>query len=216
MSKMNAQKNRSNKNTLLKVIILGDGGVGKSCLMNRYVNNKFDNHAFHTIGVEFLNKEIEINNETYTLQIWDTAGQERFRSLRTPFYRGSDICMLTFALDDKTSFNNLKVWRNEFLYYADIKDGNLFPFIVVANKLDIESREVSEEEARNWCKENGDMPYIETSARDAINVDGAFSMAVDIWLNLEEAMDRCANYGEGTIKLNVFQNKKQLCCRGTV
>lgn len=68
-------------------------------------------------------------------QIWDTAGQERFRSLRTPFYRGSDICMLTFALDDKTSFNNLKVWRNEFLYYADIKDGNLFPFIVVANKV---------------------------------------------------------------------------------
>ncbi|CAH1400885.1 unnamed protein product [Nezara viridula] len=82
--------------------------------------------------------------------------------------------------------------------------------------LDIESREVSEEEARNWCKENGDMPYIETSARDAINVDGAFSTAVDIWLNLEEAMDRCANYGEGTIKLNMFQNKKVLCCRGAV
>lgn len=210
---MNSHKS---KNSLLKVIILGDGGVGKSCLMNRYVNNKFDDHSFHTIGVEFMNKEIEVNGETYTLQIWDTAGQERFRSLRTPFYRGSDICMLTYAVDDKASFNNLKMWRNEFLYYADIKDGKSFPFIVVANKVDIEGREVSEEEARVWCKENGDMPYIETSARDAINVDSAFSTAVDIWISLEEAMDRLGTYGEGTIKLNRFQNKKTTYCCAVV
>ena len=71
----------------LKVIILGDGAVGKSALMNRFVNNKFDSTSFHTIGVEFLNKEVTVNNDFYTLQIWDTAGQERFKSLRTPFYR---------------------------------------------------------------------------------------------------------------------------------
>lgn len=59
----------SNKNTLLKVVILGDGGVGKSCLMNRFVSNHFDEHSFHTIGVEFLNKDIEVDNETYTLQV---------------------------------------------------------------------------------------------------------------------------------------------------
>lgn len=66
---MTSHKSQSSKNSLLKVIILGDGGVGKSCLMNRYVNNKFDDHSFHTIGVEFLNKEIEVNSETYTLQV---------------------------------------------------------------------------------------------------------------------------------------------------
>jgi GTPase SAR1 family protein len=59
----------TNKNTLLKVVILGDGGVGKSCLMNRFVSNQFDEHSFHTIGVEFLNKDIEIDGETYTLQV---------------------------------------------------------------------------------------------------------------------------------------------------
>lgn len=58
-----------NKNTLLKVVILGDGGVGKSCLMNRFVSNQFDEHSFHTIGVEFLNKDLEVNGETYTLQV---------------------------------------------------------------------------------------------------------------------------------------------------
>ena len=77
----------ASKPNFLKVIILGDGAVGKSALMNRFVNNKFDSQSFHTIGVEFLNKEVTVKNESYTLQIWDTAGQERFKSLRTPFYR---------------------------------------------------------------------------------------------------------------------------------
>lgn len=70
---------RPTKTTLLKVVILGDGGVGKSCLMNRFVTNVFDENSFHTIGVEFLNKDIEVDGEKYTLQIWDTAGQERFK-----------------------------------------------------------------------------------------------------------------------------------------
>jgi Ras-related protein Rab-9A len=63
------------KNTLLKVVILGDGGVGKSCLMNRFVSNHFDEHSFHTIGVEFLNKDIEINGEVYTLQVSIASNQ---------------------------------------------------------------------------------------------------------------------------------------------
>jgi len=129
------QNRNSQRSTLLKVVILGDGGVGKSCLMNRFVSNHFDEHSFHTIGVEFLNKDIEINGEAYTLQIWDTAGQERFKTLRTPFYRGSDICLLTYAVDDRTSFRNLALWRSEFLKYADVQEGSTFPFIVVGNKV---------------------------------------------------------------------------------
>lgn len=131
----NLQNRNSQRSTLLKVVILGDGGVGKSCLMNRFVSNHFDEHNFHTIGVEFLNKDIEINGESYTLQIWDTAGQERFKTLRTPFYRGSDICLLTYAVDDGTSFKNLSHWRSEFLYYADVHEASTFPFIVVGNKV---------------------------------------------------------------------------------
>lgn len=209
----------TNKNILLKIVILGDGGVGKSCLMNRFVNNHFDDHSFHTIGVEFLNKDIEINGETYTMQIWDTAGQERFKSLRTPFYRGSDICMLTFAVDDRTSFRNLAMWRNEFLYYADVKNASSFPFVVVANKVDNgpEKREVSEGEIQCWCNENGKIPFVETSAKDAINVEAAFAIAVESWSRLEESLERVDRYSGDTINLSRHnrQTKRSSCCSGS-
>ncbi|KAF2902283.1 hypothetical protein ILUMI_03904 [Ignelater luminosus] len=207
----------SNKNTLLKVVILGDGGVGKSCLMNRFVSNHFDEHSFHTIGVEFLNKDIEVDNETYTLQIWDTAGQERFKTLRTPFYRGSDICMLTYAIDDKSSFRNITMWKNEFMYYADIKENTHFPFIVVGNKSDIsnEEREVSQLELETWCNENGIASCIETSAKNASNVQEAFKMAVQHWLRAESRADRNDCTYSDTVDLNKKQSdNRSSCCAG--
>lgn len=208
----------SSKNTLLKVVILGDGGVGKSCLMNRFVSNQFDEHSFHTIGVEFLNKDIDIDNETYTLQIWDTAGQERFRTLRTPFYRGSDICMLTYAIDDKHSFRNLNMWKNEFLHYADIKEPSQFPFIVIGNKSDISTseREVTTMEMETWCSENGIISCIETSAKEATNVQEAFKIAVKQWLRAETRADKNEIPYNDTIDLTKTQNRTRIsCCIGS-
>ncbi|KAK0179734.1 hypothetical protein PV327_005457 [Microctonus hyperodae] len=202
----------SQRSTLLKVVILGDGGVGKSCLMNRFVSNHFDEHSFHTIGVEFLNKDIEINGEAYTLQIWDTAGQERFKTLRTPFYRGSDICLLTYAVDDRTSFKNLALWRSEFLYYADVQDGALFPFIVVGNKVDVPETEkqISTNEARAWCLENGNPPLVETSAKTATNVEAAFGAAVAAWTKLEARLER--PLVEDTVDLSKQQSPHRTSC----
>ncbi|KAI8507658.1 PREDICTED: ras-related protein Rab-9B-like [Branchiostoma belcheri] len=196
------------KSTLLKVVLLGDGGVGKSSLMNRFVTDKFDSQSFHTIGVEFLNKDIVVDGESFTLQIWDTAGQERFKSLRTPFYRGADCCLLTFALNDVQSFKNLGMWKKEFLYYADVRDPDNFPFVVLGNKCDMTDREVSTEQAEAWCGENGDLPLYETSAKDAINVDTAFTAAVRRLVRLEERVE--AGYGN-TVDLNA-QAKQSSCC----
>ncbi|KAI1234712.1 hypothetical protein IHE44_0003088 [Lamprotornis superbus] len=181
----------SGKSLLLKVILLGDGGVGKSSLMNRYVTNKFDSQAFHTIGVEFLNRDLEVDGRFVTLQIWDTAGQERFKSLRTPFYRGADCCLLTFSVDDRQSFENLSNWQKEFIYYADVKDPEHFPFVVLGNKIDKLERQVSTEEARAWCMENGNYPYLETSAKDDTNVTVAFEEAVRQVLAVEEQLEHC-------------------------
>lgn len=177
------------RTALLKVILLGDGGVGKSSLMNRYVSNKFDARLLHTIGVEFLNKELEVDGHRVTLQIWDTAGQERFRSLRTPFYRGSDCCLLTFSLDDGQSFQNLANWRKEFSYYADVQDPDSFPFVVLGNKLDVPERQVSLVDAQRWCRDNGGHPYFETSAKDATNVAAAFEAAARRILASDKRVD---------------------------
>lgn len=206
-----------NRTTLLKVVILGDGGVGKSCLMNRFVSNQFDENSFHTIGVEFLNKDIDVDGDKYTLQIWDTAGQERFRALRTPFYRGSDICLLSYAVDDRDSFKGLVQWREEFLKYADIKS-DYFPFIVVGNKNDIPAanREVTQEEVSLWCEEFNVSSFIETSAKTSRNVTEAFVLAVRQWQALERTTERELRTHGDTIDLtkgvHLSTDDRSSCC----
>ena len=196
---------------MLKVILLGDGGVGKSCLMNRYISNKFDTQCFHTIGVEFLNKDIRVDGKLVTLQIWDTAGQERFKSLRTPFYRGADCCLLTFSLTDDASFKNLQMWKTEFIHYADVANASKFPFVVLGNKVDLEDqRQVNYNDVELWCREQS-IPYYETSAKDAINVDSAFEAAVKRTLDLEKQLDDAQQILTDTVDLRK-KNTSGGCC----
>lgn len=201
------------KPTLLKVILLGDGGVGKSSLMTRFIQNKFDEQSYHTIGVEFLSKDINVNGNTYAIQIWDTAGQERYRSLRTPFYRGADCCLLTFALDSRNSFDNLATWRKEFIFYADVNDPETFPFVVIGNKVDIqhEQRQIHRSEAEEWCYNNYQMPYLETSAKDSTNVETAFVKAVEKAVKLEENVTVKADFNS-TIDLTKSNGRKNTGC----
>ena len=153
---------------------------------------------------------------TFTLQIWDTAGQERFKSLRTPFYRGSDICLLVFAVNDRQSLENLAQWKKEFLYYADVKDPENFPFVVLGNKVDMEEeRVVHEDDAKSWCQTNGELPYFETSAKDNTNVDLAFSSSVKRHFELEQKLDKQMKmHAPGGVNLSVHENNKKAsqCC----
>ncbi|KAI8048385.1 vacuolar biogenesis protein [Syncephalis plumigaleata] len=166
----------SRRKVLLKVIILGDSGVGKTSLMNQYVNKKFSNQYKATIGADFLTKEVMVNDRLVTMQIWDTAGQERFQSLGVAFYRGADCCVLCFDVNNARSFDALDSWRDEFLIQASPRDPENFPFVVLGNKVDVEEtkRMVSQKRALAWCQAKGNIPYFETSAKEAINVDQAF------------------------------------------
>jgi len=166
----------SRKKVLLKVIILGDSGVGKTSLMNQYVNKKFSNQYKATIGADFLTKEVMVDDRLVTMQIWDTAGQERFQSLGVAFYRGADSCVLVYDVNVAKTFENLDSWRDEFLIQAGPRDPDNFPFVVLGNKVDLESRVVSQKRALAWCTAKGEIPYFETSAKEAINVEQAFQV----------------------------------------
>ncbi|XP_050368848.1 ras-related protein Rab7 isoform X1 [Argentina anserina] len=181
------------RRTLLKVIVLGDSGVGKTSLMNQYVYKKFIRQYKATIGADFVTKELHIDDKLVTLQIWDTAGQERFHSLGAAFYRGADCCVLVYDVNVLRSFETLQNWHEEFLkQQADPADTEAFPFILLGNKIDIDggnSRAVSEKRAQEWCAAKGNISYFETSAKEDYNVDEAFLCVANIGLTHEHEQD---------------------------
>ncbi|XP_058110910.1 ras-related protein Rab7 isoform X2 [Magnolia sinica] len=153
------------RRTLLKVIVLGDSGVGKTSLMNQYVHKKFSQQYKATIGADFVTKELQIEDRLVTLQIWDTAGQERFQSLGVAFYRGADCCVLVYDVNVLKSFDTLDNWHDEFL------------------------NQVSEKKAKEWCASKGNIPYFETSAKEDYNVDAAFLCVAKTALANEREQD---------------------------
>jgi Ras-related protein Rab-7A len=163
--------------------------VGKTSLMNQYVNKKFSSQYKATIGADFLTKEVEVDDRVVTMQIWDTAGQERFQSLGVAFYRGADCCVLTFDVNNAKSFENLENWMEEFLAQASPADASSFPFIVLGNKIDLateESRQVSEKQAKAWCASKGGLQYFETSAKEDTNVEVAFQAVARVALTNDD------------------------------
>jgi len=166
------------KRILLKVVMLGDTCVGKTSILNQYVNHRFDARYKATIGADFLTKELEIDGNLLTLQIWDTAGQERFQSLGSAFYRGADACILVFDLTNPQSFQHIGSWFDEFA----IQSGQSNQLILVGNKADlVDKRQVTKRQAMQWCSKSGEddenpIPYFETSALTNTNLDAAFTV----------------------------------------
>jgi len=187
-----AAMSTSRRRTLLKVIVLGDSGVGKTSLMNQYVHKKFSQQYKATIGADFVTKEVLIEDRLVTLQIWDTAGQERFQSLGVAFYRGADCCVLVYDVNSNRSFDTLNTWHDEFLNQASPSDPKTFPFILLGNKIDVDggkSRVVSDKKAMEWCASKGNIPYFETSAKEDYNVDNAFLTVAKLALEHERDQD---------------------------
>ncbi|XP_021735564.1 ras-related protein RABG3d [Chenopodium quinoa] len=202
----------SRRRMLLKVIILGDSGVGKTSLMNQFVNHKFSNQYKATIGADFLTKEVQIDDRLFTLQIWDTAGQERFQSLGVAFYRGADCCVLVYDVNVTKSFDDLNRWREDFLLQASPHDPDNFPFVVLGNKIDVDggnSRVVSSKKAKAWCASKGNIPYFETSAKDGTNVEAAFQCIAKNAIKNEPEED---TYLPDTIDMSGGQQQRSSGC----
>ena len=153
---------------LFKLIIIGDSGVGKSCILLRFAEDTFSEYYVSTIGVDFKIRTVESNGSLIKLQIWDTAGQERFRTITASYYRGAHGIIVVFDLSDPESFSNVKQWLIESDHYSR----QCISKTLVGNKSDLK-RYVSTDEASNYAESMG-MNYIETSAKNADNIDTLF------------------------------------------
>ncbi|KAI4688904.1 Rab GTPase ypt7 [Alternaria hordeiaustralica] len=147
------------------------------------------------------------------MQLWDTAGQERFQSLGVAFYRGADCCVLVYDVNNSKSFDTLDSWRDEFLVQASPMDPESFPFVVIGNKIDVEEskRMISSKRAMTFCQSKGGIPYFETSAKEAINVEQAFEVIARQALAQEDVGDFSNDFPE-TIPIDLKGSEGGCAC----
>ena len=154
---------------LFKLLLIGDSGVGKSCLLLRFADQTYTPNYISTIGVDFKIRTIKINGKTVKLQIWDTAGQERFRTITASYYRGAHGIIVVYDVTDIDSFNNVKQWLHEIERYAS----DSVNIILVGNKCDLTNKAVDDSVALQFA-EQLKIPLILTSAKSGDHVEGAF------------------------------------------
>lgn len=151
-----------------KVVIVGDGNVGKTSLVRRFCEGKFEDSRILTIGVDFQVKTIQLGERVIRLSIWDVAGQDRFRTFRDQFYSGTLAAALVYDVTAPATFFNLPRWRDEVLASAPG-----VPLVVIGNKLDL-GPVVPPAEAEGWARFEGRMPFLQTSALTGENVEEFF------------------------------------------
>ncbi|XP_018938103.1 ras-related protein Rab-37-like isoform X1 [Cyprinus carpio] len=154
-----------------KVMLLGDSAVGKTCILVRFKDGAFLGGNFiATVGIDFRNKVVTVDNMKVKLQMWDTAGQERFRSVTHAYYRDAQALLLLYDITRKSSFDNIRAWLTEIYEYAQ-KD---VVIMLLGNKSDMAAeRVITHEEGEKLAKEYG-VPFMETSAKTGVNVELAF------------------------------------------
>merc|ERR1712177_118866 len=155
---------------------IGDSGVGKSCLLLRFADDTYTESYISTIGVDFKIRTVDLDTKTIKLQIWDTAGQERFRTITSSYYRGAHGIIIVYDITDKESFDNDR--------YASENVCKL----LVGNKNDLKSKRAVEYEAAKAFADELSIPFLETSAKNATNVEQAFlTMAAQIKNKIQSA-----------------------------
>jgi len=197
---------------LFKLVLIGDSGVGKSCLLLRFADDAFTESYISTIGVDFRFRTVKIDKKTVKLQIWDTAGQERFRTITSAYYRGADGIIMVYDVTSQESFESVNDWLKEVSRYASEGTCKL----LVGNKSDrTTDKVVTQEQAKEFADELG-IAFLETSAKSAQNVEEAFlTMAGEL---IKQRLSRGDNgRGEDRDKVNVgsSQRAKQMlenCC----
>ncbi|CAG9316976.1 unnamed protein product [Blepharisma stoltei] len=154
---------------LIKLLIIGDSGVGKTCFLLRFSDDNFTASHLTTIGIDFKLKTIDIEGKTIKLQIWDTAGQERFRTITQTYYKGAMGIILAYDCTDEKSFNNIRNWVQQIKMHANENVAK----VLIGNKCDRPDKKISTEQGQALANELG-IQFFETSAKTNINVNETF------------------------------------------
>ena len=200
---------------LFRIIIVGDSGVGKSCILKRFVANTFTEEHQVTIGVEFATKAIELNNHQVKLQIWDTAGQEGYRSITRSFYRNADGVILVYDISSKKSFESCEFWMTE------IRNNSASDIIIsmLGNQCDLveaNMREVLTSEAKAFSQAKNLNGFAEISAKSGSGVADAITefcgILYDQWLEKNTVRPRNKSSRLELKADMAFKKKNNKCC----
>ena len=198
------------RRTVLPLMLLGDGQVGKTSLILRLTGNEFNDSQLTTVGKESYIQKINLHGYDLKMKIWDTAGQERFKSMSVQVIKTSDAVILVYTVNDKKSFNSLDMWLNKL---SDTTDLSKKPIIIIGNKCDIDQskRQISFEEGKKYAENKG-YHFYETSAKTGENVEKAFNDIFEqLFTCFEEEITGKSKYNKG-VTLNNQKEKKKRCC----
>lgn len=199
---------------IIKILTLGDTMVGKSSIVLRFSDDKFDDNIFSTIGIDFKTKYIKYKNSSVKVLIWDTAGQEKFKNIAKQYYRGANGVLLVYDISSRKSFERVDFWLKE------LKENNRIDelFIcLVANKIDLQdTREITTEEGEKFAKENK-INFLEVSAKSGKNIKELFDKIINGSMQKVFAVNE-KDENEDKVRLSSFlekgdfKQKNKRCC----
>ena len=198
------------KRTVLPLMLLGDGQVGKTSLILRLTGNEFNDSQLTTVGKESYIQQVTLHGYELKMKIWDTAGQERFKSMSVQVIKNSDAVILVYAINDLLSFKALDQWLSKLNETVDITKK---PIIIVGNKCDVqdEERKVTYEEGKNYAESKG-YHFYETSAKTGQNIKEAFDdMFEQLYQNFEGEITGKKQINAG-IQIKKSNRKNRKCC----
>lgn len=190
----------------MKVVVLGSANVGKTSIINRYCNGIFIDDTLNTIGAGFFTHTVNIDDYEVTLMLWDTAGEERFRSVAPSLLRGTNGLVLVFDLTSPESFSNIDIYMEMFLDTCEVDMAHELPILLLGNKMDLNSQNVSDDNIQNWLTSNKVTHYFEVSAKTGLNINEAF-------MEFLQAIVQPLELQTGPPIQIVYNNsEKQSCC----
>ena len=191
---------------LFKLLIIGESGVGKTCILLRFTDDSFTANHLTTIGIDFKIKIIDLQGKLIKLQIWDTAGQERFKTITKTYYKGAHGIILTYDVTDSNSFKNIRNWIKQIEANAQ---ANVCK-VLVGNKCDKPDRQVTEEEGKNLANDYK-MAFFEASAKNNLNINEIFNFLTTEILKSNEG--KTQTQGEKLKKGGDSKQNKSGCCK---